>query len=683
MPGVDFPIEPERLLGLGRGAAASDLEAALFRRLTPPAWGALSSVTLEARAAWLQGAADQLRGRPTRPVQGGAALVAAWMLELEQGDSLEMVRRLEPYGALTAEEAAAVELTPALLADVRLLFVHAARSAAQQLVRQRRFEAADRLLRTCRSNLSSVAGGRLDGLDHDRQRLVPYRILDLLSRELADGESRSEGLALLNALIERRGGLDGPGDGEFDARSFAQFLRQIRSFLTIQEWIDCLELCLRRGDPSALEPMVEALVASGFLQRKPARVQKALDLLGARSFPVPDRRLASLHLLLGEIEAAEAWMPDPDGAAGKSPDRHLEALCEMCRSWLALGITAGYRDASTALVDLPAWFADRTVLTFLEQRGARVQQPSASPAVAIGLRPGAGEAPPRLRPARDPRPRSAAVAAGTPSPRKSKRWSEAARPSGQGQSRRARLRRSAAEAAQGLLVHRSASGASRGRGTGPSLFPALLIFSLASVLGAGLGVGLQRFTQPQLRSGAAAPVPVTPSPALRGEKSPPSRSAAVGPPKALPVLQGPDPAPEQLRERLQDWLDRKGRLLAGQEEWEGELEAHVTPALVQALRERRRGDQQEGAVQRTLAQIESVQAIDRSTDHVMLEAKIRYADELLDRNGLLLGRTPLVLLRNRYHFTRLADGWKLTDWNQLEPGQPLASLSDPLQQENP
>ncbi|MFO0075308.1 MAG: IMS domain-containing protein [Cyanobacteriota bacterium] len=662
---MDFPIEPERLLGLGRGAAASDLEAALFRRLTPPAWGGLSTATLEARAAWLQCAADQLRGRPTRPVQGGAALVAAWMLELEQGDAREMVRRLEPFGGLTAGQAAAEDLTPALLAHVRHLLLHAARSAAQQLVRQRRFEAADRLLRSCRGNLASVAGsGRLDGLDHDRQRLVPYRILDLLSRELGDGESRSAGLALLNALLEQRGGLDGPGDGEFDARSFAKFLLQIRSFLTIQEWIDCLELCLQRGDPSALEPMVEALVASGFLQRKPARVQKALDLLGARSFLVPDRRLACLHLLLGEIEVAQAWMPDPGGAAGNSPDGHLEALCEMCRSWLAQGITAGYRDTSTALVDLPAWFADRTVLTFLEQRGTAESRPGA-------------------RPAWDPRPRSGVVAGGAPSPRASRRWSEPTRPAGQGQSRRARLRRSAAAAAHGLQAHRSASGGSRGRGTGASRFTSLVIFTMASVLGAGLAVGLQRLSQPQLRSGAAAPVPVTPSPPLRAEKRSLPRSVAVGPPKELPVLQGPDPAPEQLQVRLQDWLDRKGRLLAGQEERVGDLEAHVAPALVQSVRELRRGDQQQGALQRTLAQIESVQAVARSTDHVTLEAKIRYADELLDRNGLLLGRTPLVLLRNRYHFTRLADGWKLTDWSQLEPGQPLASLSDPLQQENP
>ena len=45
--------------------------------------------------------------------------------------------------------------------------------------------------------------------------LLPYRILDLLSRDLNDYESHKKGLSMLENLIIKRGGLEGKNKSEY------------------------------------------------------------------------------------------------------------------------------------------------------------------------------------------------------------------------------------------------------------------------------------------------------------------------------------------------------------------------------------------------------------------------------------------------------------------------------------
>ena len=46
-------------------------------------------------------------------------------------------------------------------------------------------------------------------LEEDLASLLPYRILDILSRDLNDQESHKKGLSMLENLIVKRGGLEG------------------------------------------------------------------------------------------------------------------------------------------------------------------------------------------------------------------------------------------------------------------------------------------------------------------------------------------------------------------------------------------------------------------------------------------------------------------------------------------
>ena len=94
-------------------------------------------------------------------------------------------------------------------------------------------------------------GDRRKELEEDLVALLPYRILDLLSRDLNDQESHKKGLSMLEHLIIKRGGLEGNNKSEYkdylNQQEFEAFFQQIKSFLTVQEQID-LFLELQKED---------------------------------------------------------------------------------------------------------------------------------------------------------------------------------------------------------------------------------------------------------------------------------------------------------------------------------------------------------------------------------------------------------------------------------------------------
>ena len=53
-------------------------------------------------------------------------------------------------------------------------------------------------------------------LEEDLVSLLPYRILDLLSRDLNENESHKKGLSMLENLIIKRGGLEGKNKSEYN-----------------------------------------------------------------------------------------------------------------------------------------------------------------------------------------------------------------------------------------------------------------------------------------------------------------------------------------------------------------------------------------------------------------------------------------------------------------------------------
>ena len=88
-------------------------------------------------------------------------------------------------------------------------------------------------------------------LEEDLLSLLPYRILDLLSRDLNENESHKKGVSMLENFIIKRGGLEGKNKSEYDnylnQHEFESFFQQIKPFLTVQEQIDLFLELQKRG----------------------------------------------------------------------------------------------------------------------------------------------------------------------------------------------------------------------------------------------------------------------------------------------------------------------------------------------------------------------------------------------------------------------------------------------------
>jgi len=111
--------------------------------------------------------------------------------------------------------------TPALgssrEADLTLMAALTARDSAIQEQQLRSYSNAADFLQECIQLLQRMGklGDIRKELQEDLVALLPYRILDLLSRDLNDQESHKKGLSMLENLIIKRGGLDGNNKSEF------------------------------------------------------------------------------------------------------------------------------------------------------------------------------------------------------------------------------------------------------------------------------------------------------------------------------------------------------------------------------------------------------------------------------------------------------------------------------------
>jgi len=274
--------------------------------------------------------------------------------------------------------------TPALgssrEADLTLLAALAARDSAIQEQQLRSYSnAADFLHEGIQllQRMGKLAERRKD-LEEDLVSLLPYRILDLISRDLNDQESHKKGLSMLENLIIKRGGLEGNNKSEYgeylNQQEFEAFFQQIKPYLTVQEQIDLFLELQKRGSLEAGFLAFLSLTAFGFSRRKPEklfearRILKKLNLSGLDSMPL----IACLDLLLADIDQASArfystadenlrdWLNNYSG-------NKLEAMCIFCKNWLENDVLVGYRDIEPKDVDLDNWFEDSEIQEFIEK----------------------------------------------------------------------------------------------------------------------------------------------------------------------------------------------------------------------------------------------------------------------------------------------------------------------------
>ena len=252
---LELPIDHFRLLGIGPAGDTQTVLRTLALRLDRIPDQGFTTETLQVRARLLQDSADLLSDQTRRAayereltaVAAGDSAVPA--LEITSSQEVAgLLLLLEAGQAQEAFELACRSLQPPQApalgssreADLSLLAALACQQGAEEACERRHFETASRLLHQglqLLQRMGQVPEWR-QRLLQDLDRLTPYLVLDLLSRELTAADKRAEGLTLLEQLVQRRGGLEGDGDPSFGSEEFQTFFKQIRGFLTVQEQLD-------------------------------------------------------------------------------------------------------------------------------------------------------------------------------------------------------------------------------------------------------------------------------------------------------------------------------------------------------------------------------------------------------------------------------------------------------------
>ena len=716
---VELPIDHFRLLGVSPSAETESVLRTLQLRLDRcPDQGFTHEVLMQ-RAELLRLSADLLSDAARRQ-DYESTLLKLGRDHPEETAGLEMPSSREVAGLMLLWEAHAphetFQLTRQVLqppqapalgsgreSDLALLAALSCRDAARQDQDQRRYESAAGLLTEGLQLLQRM--GKLPDhrqrLQTDLEQLTPYRILDLLSRDLAEQTARQEGLVMLETFVQNRGGLEG-GAAELttagmDQGSFELFFQQIRRFLTVQEQVDLYGRWERFGSSDASFLSVMALAAAGFSQRKPERIQdargklQALVLVGLDLNPL----LGCMDLLLGDVDRALEHVhasPDADLQEwlANHPSDDLAALFDYCRSWLGRDVLPGYRDVDAQVVDLEAWFADRDVQAYVERlerkegRSVVSPDPSATPVSesdwSFGNLPPLGLDPEGAMP----------LSFGDVDP-----FPEDSSDPGEEEARGSGLRRIIPLAWTNLNIRRpslsrlslsrlsmsklSLSRMSMSRMSLPRLSLSRLSVNRPSwpqprrsvLIGSGVVVvlvvvgfslvGLRREAQQQTASTATTNPTEEALPTEEGLSSEPKATLKQERPKTnelIAPLAVEKPSEVQLQVLLQTWLDLKAIALSQNGDTESLVDV-ARPVLVGRVRDQQAALLRDGLVQKVQASITSIQTVSSTPSRIEVRAQLTYRDQTLNDQGEVVDETPAGNLPVTYILGRDPDGWRL------------------------
>ena len=676
--GLELPIDHFRLLGVSPTTDGETVLRTLQQRLDRAPDQGFTHDTLQTRADLLQASADLLsdgerRQAYERELTAIADTASGAIAALEIPPSKEVAGLLllmEAGQAQEAFEAASRGLQPPQApalgssreADLSLLAGLACQAAAAEFQGQRRYEAAARILQQGLQLLQRMGQQpeQRRRLEHDLQALLPYRVLDLISRDLSALTPRQEGIALLEQLVQQRGGLEGENDPSFPGSEFQPFFKQIRQFLTVQEQVDLFSRWAQAGSATADFLASFALTAAGFVQRKPERIQAAFERLKASGQSGLEVFMACQQLLLGQVEEAQALFDsgadsDLQQWASEQGDDPLARLCATCRDWLSTEVLPGFRDIE-AEADLEAWFADRDVQAYVDQqdriRGRQRTSPESEAFSAAW--------PPFTIAAPDPSAADPANAAGGLRPDSS----EANLPP---------LSADDEEEEQGedddlwdgpswglpqwslpelRLPQLSLPG-------WPSLadLPRWSLPAGAAVAAVVLALGGWLALRPRAERPAAIPVrPLATQPAKPKPKQPAPAPPAAS--EATLPLTAAEPNEAQLQQLLQAWLTAKATLLAGGSAPQP-LEQLARPQQVERLQQQLQANRQAGASETVNATVASLRISERSPRRIAAEVTLTYSDQRRGASGQLLSQTPPTSLNNTYVFARDGERWLL------------------------
>jgi len=656
---LELPIDHFRLLGVSASTDGQTVLRTLEQRLDRAPDQGFTHDTLQARAELLRASAELLSDEErrqqyerelTRIADDDAAAVAG--LEIPPSREVGgLLLLMEAGQAQEAFDAASRGLQPPQApalgssreADLTLLAGLACQAAAADYRSQRHYETAARTLQQGLQLLQRM--GQLPDqrrrLEQELQALQPYRVLDLISRDLSAATARQEGIAMLDQLVQRRGGLEGDGDPDFPTADFQAFFSQIRPFLTVQEQVDLFGRWAESGSSRADRLTSLALTASGFMQRKPERIQAALQRLQTSDPLAMGTAMACQQLLLGQVDQAQALIgssPATGHSSSEPPagDDPLARLCRTCRDWLTREVLPGFRDID-AEADLEAWFADRDVQAYIEQqdriRGRQVAStppPSAESWIgldsvipeATGALPTATAADTDTNEELEPLDEHEALWGGPPFWERwqlAERWDDWRQHLPQRWPRWATPATATAAAAVGVAV-----------------------------MGGLLWLAV-RPSRPPARS-----IPVQPITAPKPAPTPAPKPAPSST-RALP-LTSTEPTADQLQALLTAWLDAKAAVLAGTPPAEP-LTNLARPLLIRRLELQQKENRSRNETEAIDATIQGLEIRERSPRRIAAAVRLSYADERRGPDGRVLSRTAASELRNIYVFARDGDTW--------------------------
>ncbi len=386
---MELPLDHFRLIGVSPSATSEEILRAFQLRLDKTPNEGFTYEVLTQRSELLRLTADLLTDPESRREYENLLLNGVSGLEFSSNREVAGLILLWESGCpketfKITRKALQPPQTPALgssrEADLTLLAALTSRDSAIQEQQLRSYSNAADFLQEGIQLLQRMGklGERRKELEEDLVALLPYRILDLLSRELNDTESHKKGLSMLENLIIKRGGLEGNNKSEFrdylNQQEFEAFFQQIKPFLTVQEQIDLFLELQKRGSLEAGFLAFISLTAIGYSRRKPEklfearRILKKLNLSGLDSMPL----VGCLDLLLADIDQASARFSSSSDEnlrdwLNNYPGNKLEAICIFCKNWLENDVLVGYRDIDLKEVDLDSWFEDREIQEFIEK----------------------------------------------------------------------------------------------------------------------------------------------------------------------------------------------------------------------------------------------------------------------------------------------------------------------------
>jgi len=595
--------------------------------------------------------------------------VGGLLLLLEAGQPLECFE----LASRSLQPPQAPALGSSREADLTLVAAQACLAGAGDLQNQRLYEAAAQLLLQGQTLLQRM--GQLprlrQKLSEALETLAPYRVLDLLSRPLTASAERTEGLRLLGELVQRRGGLEGSGDLRMSQEEFQTFFKQIRGFLTVQEQVDQFT-AWAAGSATADFLATTALTASGFVQRKPERIEAALTRLEASSQSGTETLKAALQLLLGRVEQAQQSFlagagPELLAWAAQQGDNALVQLCAYARDWLHRDVLPGYRDLE-ADADLEAYFADRDVQLYIENHDPTPRPLAGSATETIESTAAVASEPLAANPFA-----SLFGGFGLQSPPPEARLDDDGKDNGKddgGESDsdfddddlddplddRFAQRQMLRWPWTGLDLGQHLRGWLNTENLGTQLRSRLRPQSIALVaVGLGVLVGAAALTmrQPWRQPRPVAVVPAhTPAP-----PPPPAKAAAAKPSPELP-LTAAEPSEAELRALLEAWLAAKATVLAGRTT-ALPLTELARQTQIERLEAERSSDASRGETQRIATRITALEVLERSPSRIALRATLDYSDSRISSGGAVLDRTPATSLTNQYVFARDGQTWRL------------------------